>query len=367
MAAGAANLVSETASETINNGFVELNATLTYQVLTTNREDTFLSALSAAGLPKLGAPVLFLPKSILWCISRTPTRSDETATGKKWMITCQFKNNSGQFQKDRYGNPVNDPTEAVKDVEIIEQEFSEPVDKAIFRDITINGPHGVGAVMGAPFWFNTEDKGPIKVSSGESVFAERVNYRKVIVVQKVFADWDATTYESYRNTINSDTVTILEQDSIGTRATYTYDPLTLRMKPITKTKIWKDARMYFNVRFEMEHNEETWVHSELDVSQKRRVYVGGLNQDHSEIVDAAEMLAKYKVTGFFGYTSITTNDADGNAVAIGEPVLLNGTGDPIPFPRYDKNDYDPASNPSFYTNYDKYDKTAYMPLVITWG
>lgn len=359
-----ADLISETATESISGGFVELSATRTYQVITTNRTDSFIVALADSGLPVLGTGIVFGTK-ILWCVSRNPTRVDTAGTGRKWNVACSFKNNTGRFQRDSQGNPVDDPVQAVKEVVISYQEFSEPITNATFRDITIGGPHNVGSVVGEPSWFARDTPGPIMVSTGEAVFAERPNYRKNVTVTKTFNDFDQT-WDNYKNKLNSDAVTIIESDSQGTRATHSFAAFTLRMKPITYQEIWKDARMYFEARFEMEYNEKTWIHSELDVSQKRRVYVGGLNSDQTEIANASELTEKYNVTGSdFGFTNIVTKDEKGNYVAIGEPDRLNGFGDPIPYSRGDGNEYDDKL--SFYLNYNKFESIEFDNLVKSWG
>ena len=320
----AAQLISENASETIKSGFVELGVTQVWQVILANRSDPFTSALSASGLPALQASGTF-GTATLYVISRVPSRVDEDATGKKWNVTVSWSNATEQFNRNQNGQPVSDPTDSVKQVDIAYLEYSEPITNATFENVTEGGGFEDGtAITTQPTWL---DDGNVTVSTGETVQAERTAYRQVITVSRIESSW-TSTYEDYTNTINSAALTITESDASGVKATYTFPAKTLRMKPITKTPVWKDGSLYFRISFPMEHKVDTWIHSEYDRSQSERISPGqkrkgGADWTQTEINDLYP-----DATGnvpFFIQT-ITEKTSEGETVAVGDPRPLNGTG-----------------------------------------
>ena len=264
-----AQLISETTKETVQKGFLQLGVTQVFQVILPDRDDGADDALSAAGVPNIGSSGTFNTIT-LYLIDRTAARVDADATGKKWNITCQYSNNTEQFARDTNGQPVTNPTNEAKRVDIQYLEYSEPVTDATFLEVTEGGGHSVGTALTAPSWM---DDGNVTVSTGETVHAERTAYRQNITVTRLESSW-TSSYDSYVNTINNASLTITETDSTGTKATYTFDAKTLRMKPITKQPVWIDSNLYFRVSFPMEHKVDTWIHAEADVSQSERIYAG---------------------------------------------------------------------------------------------
>jgi hypothetical protein len=171
----------------------------------------------------------------------------------------------------------------------------------------------------------------------------RVKRVKHIQVQKVFRDW-SDDWEDYQNAINTNTVTIQVRDSEGLRATHTFQPYTLRLT-IDTPEEWKDAKLYFRVAFNMEHNEDTWIHSELDRGTKRRVEVGQYKPDGTTYTQ--DDLDALEIGGNFGFASIMTDDG---SVAIGEPVLFNGSGAEQPLTNIAGGSY--TEGEGVYLNYD---------------
>ena len=95
----------------------------------------------------------------------------------------------------------------------------------------------------------------------------------------------------------------------------------------------------------MEHNEDTWIHSELDRGAKRRVYVGQYKPDGNTYT--SDDLTALEIDGSFGYASIMT---DNDKVAIGEPVLFNGSGAEQPLSREIGGTY--TEGEGIYLNFD---------------
>jgi len=321
----AAQLISENASETVKSGFVELGVTQVWQVILANRSDPFTSALSASGLPALQASGTF-GTATLYVISRVPTRVDEDATGKKWNVTVSWSNATEQFNRNQNGQPVSDPTDSVKQVDIQYLEYSEPITNATFENVTEGGGFEDGTAIGTqPTWL---DDGNVTVSTGETVQAERTAYRQVITVSRIESSW-TSTYEDYTNTINSAALTITESDAGGVKATYTFPAKTLRMKPITKTPVWKDGSLYFRISFPMEHKIDTWIHSEFDRSQSERIFAGQKKPGGGTYSQAdVDKLYPDATAGTvkFGIQTITEKTSEGETVAVGDPRPLDGYG-----------------------------------------
>ena len=354
-------LTLENTTESLRNGFLELGVTQTWLVITATRTTDANVVLSDLDLPPLGISQIFGTYT-LWPIDRNAVRVDEDSTGRKWEVNYIYSNNTGNFARDVNGDPVTVPTDSAKTVQITFQEYAEPIEDAKFLNTTQGGSYNVGTpVTGTPTWLAfPNDEGPVRVSTGEPVLAERIAYRTVIAVSRVEAEWNPL-YETYTNAVNTEQVVITETDSVGTKATYTYDAGTLRMKPVTKQVLWQDAIMYFRIMFEMEHNARTWIHSEVDRSQKFRAYAGQLKPDGDEWTqEQVDALVDPPSSGApYNWKSITTNE---ETIAIGDPVKLNGWGVPMPIARV--TGALPTQDQAVYLNYEIYPELDYAPLAL---
>ncbi len=321
----AAELITENATETVKSGFVELGVNQVWQVITATRSTDFTAALGASGLPALGSAGTFGGQT-LYAISRVPNRVDDDATGKKWNVTVQYSNSTEQFNRNSSGQPVSNPTQSVKEVNIQFLEYAEPITDAEFLNVTKGGGYSVGtAISTQPTWI---DNGNVTVSTGETVSASRTSYRQVITVSRMESSW-TSTYEDFTNTVNNSSVTITESDASGTKATYTFAANTLRMKPITKQPVWKDGSLYFRISFPMEHKPDTWIHSEYDRSQSERIFVGQTKPGGGTYTQLdVDALYPDATAGTvkFGIQTITEKTKDGDVVAVGNPRPLNGFG-----------------------------------------
>ena len=352
-----AQLISETTKETVQKGFLQLGVTQVYQVILPDRDNGADDALSAAGVPNIGSSSTF-GAATLYLIDRTASRVDADATGKKWNVTCQYSNNTEQFARDTNGQPVTNPTSEAKRVDIQYLEYSEPVTDATFLEVTEGGGHSVGTALTAPSWM---DDGNVTVSTGETVHAERTAYRQNITVTRLESSW-TSSYDSYVNTINNASLTITETDSTGTKATYTFDAKTLRMKPITKQPVWIDSNLYFRVSFPMEHKVDTWIHAEADVSQSERIYAGqdkpgGGTWTQSEIDDLYPDTTAGTVK--FAWLTMTEKTPNGKEVAIGDPRPLNGSG-----ARLGVDATGNVQGKSCYTNWKIFEEKDWSPLSL---
>lgn len=334
-----AELVEQDLQEIMSNGFVQYELKHVYQTFTDDRPDGFAAALQATGLPARGSAFVLADIGVtVFCTRRHPYRVDTEATGRKWHVACTFTNFTQHFERDQNGLPVDDPTQAVKRVTVDWLEYTEPINDATLRGLFANGTEfSGGSNQPTPEWLRDRqgdestagEPGPILSSSGIPVLLERTDFRRVIKVSKIVRDWD-NSWDTLKNKINEDAVTIQEFDIDGLRSGETFQPLTLRMRPPQKENIWKDRKLYFRRTFVMEHNPNGWIHSELDAGTKRRIFVGQNKPDGGTY--SQEDLDNLGIESAFGFEEITTRDIDGTKVAIGDPVLFNGHGMEVPVP-----------------------------------
>lgn len=346
-----ATMIGESLTESVSDGFLNYNIQQVYQVIADNRDDPPSVALNASGLPAIGQVAVVAGTSAnVWCTSRAPVRVDAEATGRKWHVTCAFTNFTQEFDRDAQGNPVTDPVDAVKRIDISFQEYSAPVTDATLKRFTKNGPDWSdnAGTIATPPWLQsyTSNKTSVWRSNGVPVLLERTNFRKVISVTQSYYDW-LPIWDTYIGAINSDSVTLQEVDADGVRWQETYEPYTLRMRPPQKENIWKDKKLYFRRTMIMEHNADTWIHAELDADSKRFIFVGqakpgGGTYTQSDLDDLG-------ITGEYGYEEITTKSEDGDVVSIGNAIKLNGYGMEMPLPRADSDSYEP--NGDIYSNW----------------
>lgn len=321
----AATLISRSGGSTWVNGFIQYDLTHTYQVLA-DRNSSIVTILNWPGIPAAGSTAI-LGGATVW-VGR-PQVTQPNPDVDRFIVTVPYGNLTSQFERDQNGNPVSDPTKAVKRVTIDYSDEPEPVTNARLRKITYQRPEWdpLAVTRATPDWL--PEWGPVTNSAGEPIHLERTKRVKQITVQRVERNW-SNTWDDYQNAINSDTVTIEVRDSDGLRATHTFKPYTLKMV-IRTPEEWKDAKLYFRPTFIMDHNTETWVHAEVDRGTKRRASLSQYNPDTGSLYTPAELNAK-NINGEYGFTSIMT---DGDTVAIGEPVLFNGTGAEQPTARTD--------------------------------
>jgi len=333
-----AKLISRSGGSSLVNGFLQYNLTNVYRV-DAPRTSSIVTILNWPGIPTAGSKVI-LGGTTVWV--GNPTVNQPNPDESVFIVTVPFGNQTTQFERDFLGNPVSDPVEIVKRVRIEYYDESEPVTDAKLRGITKGKSEGLGGVpVTAPTWLPIF--GPPTNSAGEPIALERVRRAKRISVERVSRDWQST-WDSFQDSINSDTVTIIEKDIQGVRATHTFQPLTLKMSIETPNE-WKDGKLYFRPRFIMDVNPDTWIHSELDRGTKRRVFVDQYNPKGGQYVQGD--LDALEIDGDFGFASILT---DNDKVAIGEPILFNGTGAEQPLTRTTGGSY--TDGEPFWLNYE---------------
>lgn len=348
-------LHSETYVESMVQGFLMRELTRVYQVFTVKDGDGVIAATRDADLPQLGSDLIIPDGSggeRVWCVSRRPFRPKGLDSKSLWHVECRFTNRTDGFDRDQNGNPVDDPTDTVKRVTFDYDLITVPVEDATLVEIKVGG---VSATV--PPWLSnrTFTAGPVVNSAGIAQHAERQETRRRISVQRNVRNWDAS-WEDFAGSINSDSVTIQEQDADGIRATHTWEPNQLRMDVVRKINTWKDGKLYFAVRFEMTERKTTngWLHVQPDVGTQQRVYPGVQKPRSSDSYDQQD------VDDYGSFQSIVTEDSEGNKVAISEPQPLNGYGQPQP--TLQLTSYTPDT--PFELHFHKYPRQAFSGLPL---
>lgn len=333
----AAELVSRTLDESIDSGFVRYELTDTYQVTTSGRSVGVFAVLSTNGLPLIGSAVE-IDGTVLQCRRRKPVQPEPKGAATFWVVEVVYSNDASDYQRNIQGEPITNPTEAVKQVDLNYVESSEPVTDAVLLGATINGPtwDPSSSPIQLPPWLPVGKVGPPTNSAGQPILLERPTYQEVVSVSRVVRNWE-NSWSNYLDAINSDEITITESDQDGVRFSKTYAPFTLRMDAVEKENIWRDNRLYYRVTFTMSFNRRTWLHSELDKGTERRVFIGQSRPEGGEYDQ--DDLDRLEIASV-GYESITSNEG---TVAIGEPIKFNGTGAEMPLARLDSQSYDDAS------------------------
>ena len=352
----AAELLSQTLSQTIVNGFVQYQLVQTYQVLVPTRTTGPVAVINEVGLPLIGQSTI-VDGITVWCRSKSDSQPDPTSAATRWVVVCNFSNNTSSFGRDSNGDPVSTPDEEVKQVAITWQEEQEPVEDAKFVAVWNALPWATlpGSVVTAPPWIPTTE-GPVMNSAATPFELQRPKFTKQISVSRNEASWN-NLWDTYINKVNSDEITITQEDSTGTKLSQTYPIGTLLMRPPTKTDIWADAIMYFRVTFNMLYRENTWTHYQVDAGTAEYLSTDQYKPDGLSTYTAQELEDEFNITADFGRVEVTTKGTEG-ATTLSGPQNFNGYG------RVSPNKQPASADPKdlFYLSYKYFEEIAFAPL-----
>jgi hypothetical protein len=324
----AATLVAEDLNESIVEGFTRIDLVRTFQVITSSRTTSAFTVRRWAGVPRVGSIATMGTGEILWVTNAHPYRVETDATHKKWNIDVTYTNATGEFPRDVNGNPVENPTDAVKEVDLSYLEFQKKIDDALLVSITYGGKYGVGQTLQAPPWIIPQgtNEGPVTNSAMVPQEQYKSIFKRLITVSQWVDSW--TDYDSYIGRVNLDQVTIQERDASGVKLEIVAEPHTLLLQNIIKENHWKDGRLYFRRRFVLAENKDTWLVSQLDEGMERYMAkdVQYKPDGSGDKVDQ-DYLDSLGIQTDFGYDPITTKD--GQAL-ISQPVRFNGWGSESP-------------------------------------
>lgn len=376
---GQAELVDDTVTETLKDGILIVNINEIYQVFSDRRDEDRSVVLAAPALPVKFTNAYHgnAPGVICYAIARSAKRPAIGATALKWLVTVQYTNDSSAFAHSATGQPVSDPTQAVKRVDVEYLVGVKPTTKAAFLNSTI-GPYseaydpvafsatdGIDPTknMQPPAWL-VDKVGPVVNSSGDVRFVGTDQHYRRITVSRIVRNWDDSLLD-FRGKINEDEVIIEQVDgptSSFVRASYKFPALTLRVDDVIKQDRWLGGSLYFQQSIVLVESKETWIHSEQDVGQRQRLFVGQKKDTDGNIYSQADMDAQVPpiLAGSHGLVNIVNN-----GVAIGDPAKLNGHGMPLPIIR-DPSDPNavPVDGDTIYLNYAINDIVSFTGLAL---
>jgi hypothetical protein len=319
-------LVKQSLEKRIAEGFVQVDQTLVYQVIADNRTDDGEIILGAEGLPILGQNK-YIGQELVWVQRISPQPQGEPVSSK-WLVTVYYSNarKTGSGSSGGGGQPADDLTQTVKEVDVTYQEIQTPVTKAKLDGLYQRQKGEDIKFTPLAFWLDSQAQDYNSSITNSALVPQEVfqiDFRKVVTVSKYYSQWD-NTWDDYLGTVNDADVTITQSDNTGVRFQQTYAPNTLLMQDIIKEDVWRGPRLYFRVRFVMSYRKDTWRHRQADTGTSRLVFVGQYKPDGTQY-DQGD-LDNLNIQGEYGYQDITTPDGNGNFVAITQPVSLNGWG-----------------------------------------
>lgn len=330
---------SRSAAETLKSGIEIVTITETYDVMSDSRDENQFNVLNAPGVPKKRDNT-YHGTNICFCITRSATRPGILATALKWQVVVTYTNDSTKFAHNDEGVPVSDPAQAAKVVDVDYMKEERPTTKAKFRSVTIgpynesllaNGDPDPDKLLSPPTWL-PRVVGPVVNSAGDPRYSTNPRYFRRVVVSRILRNWD-DTISDYQGAINDDEVVIVERDGAGAagiRATHTFPKFTLRVDDIVKKNLRLGNKLYYHSQIVLVENLDTWVHSEADVGQRQRLFVGQTKDTSGDTYSVSDLAALSPPIGEFDYDH---RNIVKDEVAIGDPAKLNGFGMPLPIVR----------------------------------
>lgn len=295
-----ADLINQTLTKRIQDGFLQYDYTETYQVTASG----IAAACLAAGVPQIGQAVLLVGTGdYVWCHSQTPSRRSDRDARNLYNVTCNFSNATTKYERDTNGNPVSNPEDIVPKVDVQFDEYSEPATDAHlvgFTDASAVNPFETDIKTPPPYLALRQSVdvsnftgGPVVNSANDAVpNIQQRRHNKRLTYWTWHRDWDPA-WEQFLDRVNYFQLTISQFDQEGIRLQYRFDPLTVVINDLIKEDHWRNGRLYFRRGIAMMHNPRGWLTKINDEGYNEALFDG-----------------QYKGSGATTYTSsdLTTND-----------------------------------------------------------
>jgi hypothetical protein len=309
-----ADLINQTLTKRIQDGFLQYDYTETYQVTAAG----IASACIASGVPQIGQAVLLSGTSdYVWCHTQAPNRRSDRDAKNLYTVTCSFSNASTKYERDVEGNPVSNPEDIVPKLDIGFDEYSEPATDAHllgFTDASEADPFTAAIKTPPPYLQERQSLdygnfigGPVVNSANDP--APNINQRrhnKRMTYWTWHRDWNPQ-WEQYLDRVNAFSLTLSQYDQEGIRLQYTFPPLTVVINDLMKEDHWRNGKLYFRRGIAMMHNPRGW-----------------LTKINDEGVNEALFSGQYKGSGATKFTAgdLTTNDtANRSLTAYKQPIV----------------------------------------------
>jgi hypothetical protein len=295
-----ADLINQTLTKRIQDGFLQYDYTETYQVTASG----IAAACLASGVPQIGQAVLLTGTSdYVWCHSQTPSRRSDRDAKTLFNVTCHFSNATTKYERDVDGNPVSNPEDIVPKVDISFDEYSEPATDAHligFTDASETDPFTAAIKTPPPYLSSRQSVdvgnfigGPVVNSANDAVpNIQQRRHNKRITYWTWHRNWDSA-WEQYLDKVNQFQLVISQYDQEGIRLQYSFAPLTVVVNDLIKEDHWRNGRLYFRRGIAMMHNPRGWLTKINDEGYNEALFNG-----------------QYKGGGATTYTTsdLTTND-----------------------------------------------------------
>lgn len=346
-------LINQTLSKRLQDGFLQYDYTETYQLLSTG----IATACLAAGIPQIGAPVVLAGTGdVVWCHTQTPVRRSDRDARNVYNVTCHFSNATTKFERDVNGNPAINPEDIVPKVDVAFDEYSEPATDAHllgFTDCDVRDPFISGIKTPPPYLsdrtgldFGNFIGGPVVNSANDVVpNVQQRRHNKRITYWTWHSQWDPA-WEQYLDTINGLPFAVTQYDTFGIKLQYTFYPLTVVINDLIKEDHWRNGRLYFRRGIAMMHNPRGWVTKINDEGFHENLFANQFKGSGSSKYTSEDLtsndpmkrtLTYYKVPVVEESIPMKEEGADGIYVAPGAMIPLNGYGRQLGCSTPDKN------------------------------
>ena len=309
--------------------------TTVYQVEVDDKDDGPSVVLAAAGLPILGSTYTagndFDTLTHLLTLGPAERKS---GTRLLWLVPGKWgtpPTNETVEGVDKDGNPTKDPLDFRDRISMGKAQFSAPVERAVNWTALSGRPIGTtGAVINSALVpFNP----PLEMDQSRSVI-------RIIKTASTFPDDD---FRLYRDAVNADSILWRWTEGVGSPHTrLEYSPLQLKMASIGGSLQYADGVTYWEIEYEMHVNTDTggWRDFIADRGIHRKAEVDDPDGFGGTIssLEAAGNPAVRRII-------------DANGIAVSEPVLLNGFGQPLQ-----------PGEATVYLQYQKYLEVPFGPL-----
>lgn len=337
-----ADLLNQTLTKRIQDGFLQYDYTETYQVTATG----IAAACVAPGIPQIGASVLLAGTSdFVWCHSQTPVRRSDRDARTLWNVTCHYSNATTKYERDVNGNPVTNPEDIVPKVDISFDEFSEPATDAHligFTDASAVSPFLAAIRTPPPYLAGRQNidvsnfvGGPVVNSANDPVpNIQQRRHNKRITYWTWHRDWNPD-WEQFLNRVNLFPVVISQFDQEGIRLQYRFEPLTVLINDLVKEDHWRNGRLYFRRGLAMMHNPRGWLTKVNDEGYNEALFNGQFKGGSSGTFTTSDLttndpmsrtLTTYKAPIVEESITLKEEGTDGIYVAPASMIQLNGYG-----------------------------------------
>jgi len=359
-----ADLIDTSLTETVVNGFLQLEYKQTYQIISSSSSVQEFTVMSDAGLPKRAAPLVY-DGVTMYCYQRVPRRSNADNERRKWLVDCMFSNDTSRFVRNSQGQPIpvdtaQGITNTAPQVDIAFLESTSQVREAEFLGLT--SETGLSWPVQPKSGLVVNQSGPFVNSAGDLIEREQREWTTQITYWRYVRDWNSNWNKTVLGKANNASFTVQQTDADGVRFSRTFEPETLVLLDIIKQDVWIDGRLFFRVGFVLLELKEDTTITIPDEGVRRLVYSGQYRLDGTTFSDSDLTDETGSATGQYLQEIITPIDGFPEMAAlVGKPMKLNGWGANVPIRRPEIE----TAEKTFYLKFRVIEKISFSSIGIT--